>query len=127
MARPRSGTPTTLEAYFSGQPESLALFEAVRALIAEIGPAALRVTKSQIAFRRRTAFAWVWRPGLYLRGRGAPLVLTLSFRYRHPSPRWKQIVEAAPRRFTHHLEVHTAADLDLEVRQWLRDAWAAAA
>lgn len=65
-------------------------------------------------------------PGVYLRGQYAPLVLTLGLRRRHPSPRWKEVVEPAPGRFTHHLELNAAAEIDDEVRSWLREAWAAA-
>jgi hypothetical protein len=115
-----------VEAFFEGQPESRRLFEAVRRAIEAAGTAEVKVTKSQIAFRRRKAFAWVWRPEQYLRRPAAPLVLTMGFRRRDPSPRWKQIVEAAPGRFTHHLELYRPADIDDEVRQWLREAWMAA-
>jgi hypothetical protein len=66
-------------------------------------------------------------PGTYLRGRHAPLVLTLSFRHRDPSPRWKEIVEPKPGRFTHHLELYSATDIDDEVCSWLQAAWEAAA
>ena len=92
-----------------------------------IGEAAVRVSKSQIAFRRRRNFAWVWMPGQYLKGRTAPLVLTLAFPRRDESPRWKEIVEPYPGRFTHHLELNAAADMDEEVRAWLRIAWEHAA
>jgi hypothetical protein len=85
------------------------------------------VTKSQIAFRRRVAFAWAWVPARYLRGQVAPLVLTIALRHLDASPRWKEIVEPAPGRFTHHLELHAIADIDAEVRGWLRDAWLASA
>jgi len=85
------------------------------------------VTKSQVAFRRRRAFAWAWMPGAYLRGQVAPLVLTLSFRRREPSPRWKEVVESYPGRFAHHLELRSTAEIDDEVRAWLQEAWAAAA
>jgi len=85
------------------------------------------VTKSQVAFRRRRAFAWAWMPGAYLRGNYAPLVLTLSFRQREPSPRWKEVVEHYPGRFTHHLELRSTAEIDDEVRAWLQEAWSAAA
>ena len=81
------------------------------------------MTKSQIAFRRHVAFAQAWLPARYLRGPVASLVLTLSFRYRDASPRWKEIVEPAPGRFTHHLELHALTDIDDEVRDWLRNAW----
>ena len=88
-----------------------------------IGPTELDIRKSQIAFRRGRAFAWVWMPGRYLRGKVAPLVLTVGFPYRDGSPRWKEVVEPAPGRFTHHLELFSALDIDEEVRQWLKTAW----
>ncbi len=117
----------TLEKFFEGQEESRQLFEAVRRMVEGIGAADLRVTKSQIAFRRRKAFAWAWMPGKYLRGKTAPLVLTLSLHRRDASPRWKEIVEPSPGRFTHHLEVFSIKDIDGEVRDWLREAWLSAA
>ncbi len=116
----------TVDEFFAGHEESRLLFEAVRQAVEAAGPAGIRVTKSQIAFRRGKAFAWVWRPGQYLRGAVAPLVLTLSFRQRDEWPRWKQITEAAPGRFTHHLELCAPDDVDSEVLCRLRKAWVAA-
>jgi hypothetical protein len=117
----------TLDEFFASQEESRRIFEALHRTIEALGPVELRVTKSQIAFRRRKAFAWAWLPGKYLRGEHAPLVLTLSFRHWDPSPRWKEIVEPAAGRFTHHLELSSSAEIDDEVRTWLQEAWAAAA
>jgi hypothetical protein len=120
---------SALDEFFAGQEQSRELFEALRQAVETIGPADLRVTKSQVAFRRtavpsrRKAFAWAWRPGQYLRGRTAPLVLTLGLRRRDASPRWKQIVEPSPGRFTHHLELYAIQDIDDQVRGWLREAW----
>jgi hypothetical protein len=116
----------TLDEFFEGYDEARSLFDALRGVVETTGPAEVRVTKSQITFRRRKAFAWVWTPSRYLRGRVAPLVLTLSFRSRDASPRWKQIVEPSPGRFSHHLELYSIADVDDQVSQWLRDAWTAA-
>ena len=113
----------TLDEFFEGYDEARILFEAACRVIETIGPAKLRVTKSQIAFHRRRAFAWAWTPGRYLRRNVAPLVLTLSFRSRDPSPRWKQVIEAYPGRFTHHLELYSLKEIDEEVRDWLRSAW----
>jgi hypothetical protein len=70
--------------------------------------------------------AWAWAPGQYLTGNTAPLVVTFDFPSRDPSPRWKEIVETGPSRFTHHLELRSKNDLDDEVRDWLRKAWDAA-
>jgi hypothetical protein len=116
----------TLDEFFAGRDESRQIFEAVRSAIESLGLAELRTGKSQISFRRRRAFAWIWIPGRYIRGKTAPLVLTLSFGHRDASPRWKEVVEPAPGRFTHHLELHSVLDVDDEVRGWLRHAWAAA-
>jgi hypothetical protein len=89
-----------------------------------VGSVAIRVSKSQVAFRRKRAFAWAWIPGKYLRGRHvAPLVLTLSLHRREPSSRWKEIVEPEPGRFTHHLEIYSPEDIDHLVLGWIREAW----
>lgn len=117
---------TTLDELFAGQDASREIFEAVRRAVEASGPVELRVGKSQVSFRRRKAFAWAWMPGQYLRGKTAPLVLTLSFPGRNVSPRWKEIVEPTPGRFTHHLELYSVADVDDEVRAWLQEAWTAA-
>ncbi|MFU8891042.1 MAG: DUF5655 domain-containing protein [Anaerosomatales bacterium] len=119
------GEPITLDEYFAEcEPGSRELFEAVRAAVDSAGPAEVRATRSQVAFRRRTAFAWAWVPGQYLRGSDLPpLVLSVGLRRRDASPRWKEVVEPAPGRFMHHLEVRSADDLDYEVLEWLAEAW----
>ncbi len=116
----------TLEEYFAGYEPSRQLFDVVRQAIEACGLSEMRVTKSQIAFARRKPFAWLWIPGRYLHREAAPLVLTLGFRQKDPSPRWKEIVEPYPGRFTHHLELYSVTDIDNEVRNWLLAAWKAA-
>ena len=116
----------TLDEFFAGYEKSRPIFEALREAIEELGPVEMRVTKSQVAFNRKKAFAWAWVPNRYLHGKYAPLVLTLGFRYRDPSPRWKEIVEPYPGHFTHHLELYSIEDINNEVCLWLRAAWEAA-
>ncbi len=113
----------TLDEHFAGYAESRLLFNALLDRITEIGPAELRVTKTQVAFYRKKPFAWVWIPEKHLGRKAAPLSLSLSFRQRDPSPRWKEIVEPAPGRFMHHLEIYSIGDIDDQVIQWLRSAW----
>jgi hypothetical protein len=115
----------TLDEFFAGYEGSRPIFEALREAIEELGPSEMRVTKSQVAFYRKKAFAWAWIPDRYLHGQHTPLVLTLSFRYRDLSPRWKQIVEPYPGRFTHHLELYSATDINDDVITWLQVAWEA--
>lgn len=116
----------TPDDYLSGHDLAQQLFSAIAATLAEFGEVTVHTSKSQIAFRRQRNFAWVWIPGKYLRGRGAPLVLTLVFAMRIDSPRWKEVVEPRPGFFTHHLELFRLADIDEEVCAWLRTAWEAA-
>jgi Fe-S-cluster formation regulator IscX/YfhJ len=116
----------TVDELLAGWPGSRSIFDRLCEVIEAVGPVQMRATKSQIAFSRRRAFAWAWIPARYLRGECAPLVLTLAFRYRHPSPRWKEIVEPRTGRFTHHLELYAVADFDDEVRAWINEAWLAA-
>lgn len=117
-----------IDGFFEGRETSRRLFEAVALEVACLDGVTVRVSKSQVAFRRRRNFALVWIPGQYLKGRStAPLVLTLSFPQRDPSPRWKEITEIGPGRFTHHLELYGEADIDAEVCRWLQAAWEHAA
>lgn len=108
---------------FAGHSLALSIHRAVRAAVETIGEAEVRVTKSQAGFRRRRPFAATWRPGQHLKGRGAPLVLSVYLRRRDDWPRWKEVVEPSPGRFTHHLELNAPEDVDAEVRERLAEAW----
>lgn len=113
----------TLDEFFEGFDQSREIFGSLQKTVISIGPATIKVSKSQIAFVRSRIFARVWIPERHLGRKAAPLVLTLGFRYRDASPRWKEIVEPAKGRFTHHLELYAPSELDSEVKEWLRAAW----
>lgn len=116
-----------LEEFFADFPISRPFFDVLARMVEAVGPADVKVSKSQVAFRRKKAFAWAWIPGRYLRGKTAPLVLSVSLPQRDPSPRWKEVVQPAPGRFMHHLELYKLEDLDEQVAEWLRAAWYTAA
>jgi hypothetical protein len=121
------GEPISLEQYFEGSDRlARSLFDAVRSAILSIGETEVRVTTSQIAFRRARSFAWTWRPGQYLSGAVAPLVLSIDLDRFDTSPRWKEVVEPRLNHFMHHLELRAASDLDPGVLDCLREAWAKA-
>jgi hypothetical protein len=117
----------TPDEFFSGTLLPRQLFALVLREVEALGKVDVRTTRSQVAFRRRRAFAWVWMPGQYLTGRTAPLVLSISLPGRDGSVRWKEVVEPIPGRFMHHLELNDEPDVDDDVRIWLRQAWEAAA
>ena len=117
----------TLDDFFGEERAARRLFDALAEEVARFGKANIRVSKNQIAFRRRKNVAVVWLPSMYLEKPGAPIVLTLSFEKKDDSPRWKEITQISPKRFTHHLELHRVKDIDAQVKGWLHAAWEAAA
>ena len=85
----------------------------------------VRVTKSQVSFRRRRGFAYLWRPGVYVRS-AVPVVMSLALPCEEASPRFKQIAHPSPRVWIHHLELLDSRQLDGEVADWMRRAYEAA-
>jgi len=122
---PRASTITLAE-FFEGRPEAALLFDAVQHVVGGEPQVKVRVTKSQVAFSRRRGFAWVWTPDRYLRGKTAPLVLSIALSRRDVSPRWKEVVQPAPGRWMHHLELRSADEVDADVVTWLHEAAASA-
>ncbi len=110
------------EDLFAGHPIALEVLARARAVLAATGPFEARTTRSQVAFRRARAFAWLWRPGQYLAGDVAPVVLSVALGRRAESARWKEVVRPSPRHWIHHLEVGAPGEIDDEVAAWLREA-----
>lgn len=119
--------PEALDAFFAGHDDSRRIFDALHRAVEALGGTEIRVSKSQVAFRRKRVFAWAWRPEQYLGPGRPPLVLTVGLRRRDGSTRWKEVVEPVRGRFTHHLELHAPSEVDGQVRGWLREAWERAA
>lgn len=115
----------TLERFFDGAPSALGLYQAAERMAAELGPYQVRISKSQVVFHRRRGFAYLWRPGVYLKS-AVPLVLSIALPRRVDSPRFKQVAHPSPGMWMHHLELTDGSQLDAEVRNWMREAYDAA-
>jgi hypothetical protein len=113
------------EELFAGHPDGQAVAGAVASAVDALGPHEVRVSRSQVAFRRRRGFAYLWRPGQYVRSE-VPAVLSVALPREVVSPRWKEVVHPSPGVWMHHLELHSPAEVDDEVRAWLVDAYDAA-
>ena len=111
--------------FFDGHPEGRAVAGAVVRAIEALGPHDVRVSRSQVAFRRRIGFAYLWRPGQYVTS-DVPAVLSVALPRQDTSPRWKEVVHPSPGAWMHHLELRSPAEVDDEVRAWLQDAYDAA-
>jgi hypothetical protein len=115
--------PATPAEFFAGHPEGWDLYAAARAAVDACGPCEVRVSTSQIAFRRRRGFAYVWRPGRWLAHPQADVVLSIALPRRLESPRFKQVAHPSPAVWMHHLELASPEDVDGEVRGWLAAAY----
>jgi hypothetical protein len=111
------------EDLFEGFPESVAMFHGVQRVLSAVGEVSVSVSKSQVAFRRRKGFAYVWRPGQYLHSQ-VPAVLSIALPHEVRSARFKEVVHPSPNVWMHHLELHEPSEIDDQVRGWLEEAYA---
>jgi len=102
-----------------------AVLRAVTDVVEALGEHEVRVSRSQVAFRRRRGFAYVWRPGRYVRS-DVPAVLSLALDHELRDDRFKEVVHLSVRGWMHHLELASPAEVDHQVRGWLRLAYDAA-
>ena len=111
-------------ALFSGRPAALTLYEWLRAgILARWPDVEVRAARTQITFRERFGFAFVSTRRM---GRACPaegfIVLSFGLGRRLDSPRLLAAVEPYPGRWTHHVCVSSAEQLDEELFAWLAEA-----
>lgn len=116
----------SIEAFFADDKHNRRLYDALHQVLASLGPVEVYATKTQIAFRARVRFAYLWFPNR-VRGSGPPILyLTFDLRRRQRSPRIMESVNPRADLWTHHVPFRTPTDLDSEVRGWLTEAYATA-
>ena len=112
--------------FFDGRPLELALYQTLfRSLETAFPEASVRVQKTQISFYGRHLFAAVSLP--VRRRKGWPehcIVVTIGLSHRLESPRVAVAVEPYPNRWTHHVLVSGEEQIDGELLDWLKAAWA---
>ena len=126
MKRPVSGPLTADElAFFDGRFAALPLYEALREGIVRVRPEALlEVKKTQISFFSRRMFAAVSFAPVRRAALRPPVFLTLTLGLARPleHPRADRACEPYPGRWTNHLTLGSAAEVDGELLGWLREA-----
>ena len=103
--------------FFSKAPGALPLYERLEGeILSRFPETTVTVQKSLIAFDngRRFAFASL---------RGKRLVVTFGLGHRVDSPRIAQATEPYPGRWTHHVLVADASELNDELFQWIALAY----
>lgn len=109
-------------AFFAPRPQALPLYQDLyRQMEAAFPHAAVKVQKSQVSFYGRHLFAMVSHPR---RKREEGLLVSFGLGYQLESSRVAQAVEPYPGRWTHHVPVGRAEDVDGELLGWLAEAWA---
>lgn len=99
--------------FFSNAPENIPAYEKLREAVLAAWPETnIIVQKTQIAFANKHRFGFA-----SLRGRR--LVISFGLGYRVESPRITQAVEPYPGRWTHHVPVRSADEIDLELLRWI--------
>lgn len=112
----------TPEEFFVDSPLGRAVFGRVEAVLRDVGDVEVAVSKSQVAFRRRRGFAYLWLPGRYLSRPPAEVVLSIALPRAVDSPRWKEVAHPSAKFWQHHLEIQSVDDVDDEVVAWLVEA-----
>lgn len=112
--------------FFDGKPLELSLYEALfHRLEAEFPDASVKVQKSQISFYGRHLFGAASLP--VRRKKDWPehcIVVTIGLSHQLTSPRVAVAVEPYPSRWTHHVLISEETQIDDELMEWLREAYA---
>ena len=115
--------------FFDRDPGALPLYEKLKdSILAEIPDTRIEVKKTQISFFTKHMFAAVsFTP--VRRAKDRPehfLTVTFGLRYKAASPRIDAVTEPYPGRWTHHVMIGSAEEVDGELMEWIREAAAAA-
>lgn len=116
---------TDIISFFDHHMDALPLYQILEQKItAEIENVQIKVQKSQISFYNRHLFACVSLKRIRKK-KNCPanyIVVTLGLDHRLDSPRIEISTEPYPSRWTHHLLLSDAAEIDEELISWVKKA-----
>lgn len=110
---------------FDRSPGTLSLYMALEKRILERFPDATTMVKAtQVSFYNTHAFAWASPP--FRRRKGWPsqyLLVTFGLDHQFLHPRIAEAVEPYPNRWTHHVIVERADEIDEELLGWIAQSY----
>ncbi len=111
--------------FFFVRPQSFALYAALEErILAEYPSARTTVHKTQINFEEKRSFAIVWLPLRRMKNKPEEaIMLTFGLAYKLDHPRIEQAVEVRPNRWTHHMVLGSAQEVDEELMGFLRESY----
>lgn len=112
--------------FFDGHLEALPLYESFAQQVLALGEdVKVRVQKTQITFSNRRNFAFVsFLPARKAKDRPKHYItVTFGLDHRVASPRIDAAVEPYPNRWTHHVLISSAEEIDDTLMGWVREAY----
>jgi hypothetical protein len=109
----------TVAQFLAGKsPAEVNLFNTFAAAIEQLGDVITAPAKTRVGFQVRMIFASVNR----LNDDGLAAHVVFARRLEHP--RFTKVESISPRNHVHHFVIHSAGEIDEEVKAWLREAHA---
>lgn len=111
--------------FFQGHEEALPLYTRLEEALLERVPAmTVRVSKTQISFYNRRSFGAVSFNPVRRAAQRPTVWMTVTFGlgYQKESPRIDVTTEPYPNRWTHHVMISAAEEIDDELLGWLQEA-----
>ena len=110
---------------FNQKPAALPIYQACEAKILTAFPdVRIKVSKTQISLYNKYLFAALWPPTRKIKNSpDVYLGLTFGLQYRLEHPRIAVSVQPYPNRWTHHVILADAAELDAQILAWLQEAY----
>ena len=111
--------------FFGEHLNALPMYERLEELVLDQIPhAKIKVAKTQITFANKRGFAFVsFNPCRKAKERPETwMTVTFGLGYRKESPRIDVATEPYPGRWTHHVMVGNAEEIDEELMGWIREA-----
>ena len=111
--------------FFGEHLNALPMYERLEELVfGQIPDVKIKVAKTQITFANKRGFAFVsFNPCRKAKERPETwITVTFGLGYRKESPRIDVVTEPYPGRWTHHVMVGNAEEIDEELIGWIREA-----
>ena len=107
----------TIESHFEGKDSVRRIYDRLLKLARRFGPVIEDPKKTSIHLVNKTAFAGVTT-------RKSAIILTIKSDRKLSSPRIHKSEQTSAKRFHHQVRVNSPAEIDSELVNWLRDAYA---
>mgnify|MGYP000946989247 CR=1 FL=1 len=110
---------------FDKVPGTLPLYEELEKRITKGFPnVTVKVKATQVSFYNTHAFAWAWPP--FRKRKGWPdvyMLVTFGLDHQLVHPRIVESVESYPNRWTHHVIVQNADEIDDQLMSWIGESY----